>query len=322
MLKPHRNSSWRNCAAHTNAIPRLPISWKAASQPRLMPGLQRALAQDACQIAAAYKKSIANSCARMEGARPSEGKATHFVFMVTGLILIVAIIVGGVFAFTYRPDLARLILPVSAELTITRNSTVATKDITPYVPVMVKPIISALAPERTSTPLEPVQALDRRAPVVAKKAVITDYQTARHFNAHKSPKAQVGSLPVPSASTEAAPPVSPKSGAGPPGDVGSAAAAPLSPKPVVGISTQLLPTYPSDTNRSVDQGVTQVQVSTSAAGTIMDCHVVETSGSLRLDASACSFVQRNWQGPPPTSDNQRASGSTTVSVIWNLRAAK
>jgi TonB family protein len=88
------------------------------------------------------------------------------------------------------------------------------------------------------------------------------------------------------------------------------------------VSTPLLSPYPFDTNRSVEQGVTQVQVAISVAGAITDCHVVESSGSLRLDTSACSLVQRNWQGPPPTRNSQRASDATIVSVIWNLAAAK
>jgi TonB family protein len=182
--------------------------------------------------------------------------------------------------------------------------------------------LSALAPERTSTPLGPVQAPDERHSVATAKSAITDSQTAIHSKAHRKPGTHVRSFPVPSASTEAAPPVSAKSAAAAPGSADSAAAAPLSPTQTPAMSTQLLPAYPSDPNRSVEQGVTQVQVSTSAAGAITDCHVVEPSGSLRLDASACSLVQRNWQGPPLTRSSQRASGAIIVSVIWNLRAAK
>ena len=285
--------------------------------------LQRALAQDACRIAAAYKKSIANSCARMEGTRPSEGKAMRFALMATGVVLIVAIIVGGVFTITRRPELVRLVLPLGVPPAITRSSAVATKDVTPYVPAAEKPILSALAPERTSTPLGLVNALDGRQSVVAKKSVTADYQAAPHPKAHISPGTQVKRLPVPTASTEAAPPVSAESAAVAPGNAGSAAVAPSFSKTwSVGKSTQLLPTYPSDTNRSVEQGVTQVQVSSSAAGVFTDCRVIESSGSLGLDASACSLVQRNWQAPPITRSSQPASGVVIVSVIWNLRAAK
>ena len=284
--------------------------------------LQRALAQDACRIAAAYKKSVANSCARMENTRPSEVEATRLTLMTTGLIFIVAIIVGGVFTITYRPELFRLILPVGAEPAISRNSAVATKDITPYVPAAAKPILSALAPERTSTSLGPVQAPDGRKSVATEKSAITESQTTVRSTAHKTPATHMGRSPVPSASPVVASPASAKSVAAAPGSADSAAATPLSPTQTAAMNTQFLSTYPPDTNRSVEQGVTQVQVSSSTAGAITDCRVVESSGSLRLDASACSLVQRNWQGPPLSRSSQRASGAIIVSVIWNLKAAK
>ena len=87
--------------------------------------LYRALARDAYRIAAAYKKSVANSCARMEDGHPSEGGITCFACLATGLTLIVAIIPGGAFTITLRPKLFRFVLPVGAEFTITTNGKIA-----------------------------------------------------------------------------------------------------------------------------------------------------------------------------------------------------
>ena len=286
--------------------------------------LQRALVQDACRIAAAYKKSVANSCARMENPRPSKSVTTHLALLATGLTVIVAIIAGGAVTITLRPDLFRLILPIGAEPAITRNSVVVTKDITPYVPAAVKPILSAPAPERARPALGLLQAVGGQHSVAPAKSAITDSQAAMRSTTHKTPVTDVGSSPRPGASTEAASSVSAKSADAAPGGADSEAvsATSFSSTRMVATSGQLLPNRPNDTNRAVDQGITQVHVSISAGGAITDCHVVETSGSPGLDASACSLVQRYWQWPPHMHNSQPASGATNVSVIWNLAAAK
>jgi outer membrane biosynthesis protein TonB len=284
--------------------------------------LQRALAQDACRIAAAYKKSVANSCARMESVRPSEGKITGFALMTAGLALTVAVIGASVFTITHRPELDRLVLSVGVKPPLTSNSAVATEDTIPFVPAEVKPIFRALAPERKSTPLGQTKSSDRRRSVATAKSVISNSQTAMQYRLDTSLRTHVRRSPVPTVRTEVASQVSVKSSAPAPGGADSASAAPLPAVPTAAMSTQLSPAYSPDADRPVEPGVTQVQVSTSAAGTITDCRVVESSGSPKMDASACSLLQRNWQGPRDARSSQDASSATIVSVIWNSRAAK
>jgi outer membrane biosynthesis protein TonB len=284
--------------------------------------LQRALAQDACRIAAAYKKSVANSCARMDSMRPSEGKTTRFALMTAALALIVAIIGVTVFTITHSPELNRLVLSVGVKPALTSNSAVATKDIVPFVPAAVKPIFRALAPERKSTPVGKTKSSDRRPSVATAKSIISNSQTAMQYRSRTRLGTHVRRFPVATVRTQVASQVAVKSSAPAPGGSDSASAAPLSAIPTATMSTQLSPAYSPDANRPVELGVTQVQVSTSTAGTITDCRVVESSGSLKLDASACSLLQRNWQGPPDARSSQGASGATNVSVIWNSKAAK
>jgi TonB family protein len=288
------------------------------------PELQRALVRDACRIAAAYKKSVTNSCARIEDVRPSEGEATRFALLAMRLTVIVAIIAGGALTVTFRPELLRPFLPVATEPAITPNSAVARREITPIVAAEEKPILSAPAPERAGTALGPVQAADGRESVVKARSAIAESQITVQSTAHKKPATHLRRSPIPSGSTEAVPPVSARSASAAPGVADSEArsAASIASTSMAAMSTQPLPTYPTDTNRSVELGITHVQVSISAAGAITDCRVVGTSGSPRLDASACSMVQRNWQLPPPMRNSQPTSGMTNVSVVWDLGAAK
>jgi periplasmic protein TonB len=286
--------------------------------------LQRSLARDACRIAAAYKKSVDNNCARIANTCASESNATRFAVLATGLTVAVAIIAGGALTITVRPELVRLILPGGAEPAITANSAVATKEITPYVPAEVKPDLVSPAPERVGAALGPAPTEDGRESVATVKSGATDSHAPVRSPAHKTLTNRVGGSPVASASAEAAPPVNAKTAAAAPGVAASktASATSLSATPMAAMSTQQLPSYPTDTNRAVGSGITQVQVSISVAGAITDCRVVETSGSPGLDASACSLVERNWQGPPLLNNSRAASGTTNVSVVWNLGAAK
>ena len=284
---------------------------------------QRALAQDACRIAAAYKKSVANSCTRMETTFPSKEKSPSFTHMTTGLILIVAFIAGGV--FIYRPVLFRHYLPVSVKPMVSKNRAVAIMDVAPYVPAAVKPILSAPAsPERSGSALGPGQEADGRQLVGTAKSAVPGFQTAIRFKAHKKPGTLAKNIPVLHAGTVTAPPVPAKSATAALGsaDTTPASAAVPSPAQTATMSKQLLPTSSPDTDRSTEQGVTQVEVSISAAGAIADCRVVQTSGSPRLDASTCFLVKRTWQWPPLIGNSQPTSSTTNVSVIWNLRTAK
>jgi protein TonB len=78
-------------------------------------------------------------------------------------------------------------------------------------------------------------------------------------------------------------------------------------------ATHVRPPYPMDAKRAGEQGTTKMEVSISPQGAITDCRVTGTSGSERLDSTACSFVRRNWRWEP-----RDVPGTTKISVIWNL----
>jgi len=82
--------------------------------------------------------------------------------------------------------------------------------------------------------------------------------------------------------------------------------------------THLVPPYPTEAKKAGEQGTTQMQVSISTLGVITDCRVTTSSGSDRLDATACSFVQHYWRWLPPTRDGKEVPTTTKISVIWNL----
>lgn len=82
--------------------------------------------------------------------------------------------------------------------------------------------------------------------------------------------------------------------------------------------THLSPPYPTLSKRLGERGTTLMQVSISTQGTVTDCKTIKTSGSVRLDTTACTFVQEHWRWKPPTQDGKPITASERVSVIWNL----
>jgi TonB family protein len=64
-----------------------------------------------------------------------------------------------------------------------------------------------------------------------------------------------------------------------------------------------------------------MQVAISTQGAATGCKIVKTSGSVRLDTTACTFVQEHWRWKPPTRDGQPITAIENVSVIWNLEGA-
>ena len=82
--------------------------------------------------------------------------------------------------------------------------------------------------------------------------------------------------------------------------------------------THLLPPYPTISKRLGEQGTTQMQVTISTQGLVTDCKTTKSSGSVRLDTAACTFVQGHWRWKPPTRAGQPVTADERVSVIWNL----
>jgi TonB family protein len=65
-----------------------------------------------------------------------------------------------------------------------------------------------------------------------------------------------------------------------------------------------------------------MRVVISIQGAVTDCEIVKSSGSERLDATACNYVQGHWRWKPPTRNGQPVRADSTVNVVWNLKTAR
>ena len=129
------------------------------------------------------------------------------------------------------------------------------------------------------------------------------------------------SVPAP-VTVAALPPLPQQPRAAPPAQAPPAQAAPAqSPVRLVAMAgTHAAPPYPDTSRRLGEEGSTQMQVAISATGAVTDCNVTQSSGSQRLDAAACSYVQARWRWQPPTRDGNPTAASTRVTVVWSLSA--
>jgi protein TonB len=73
------------------------------------------------------------------------------------------------------------------------------------------------------------------------------------------------------------------------------------------------PPYPSWARSAGVSGSVTVAISTDATGTVTGVRVLATSGSARLDAETCAFIQRRWRFPAGTPTVHRQP------VIFKLR---
>lgn len=86
--------------------------------------------------------------------------------------------------------------------------------------------------------------------------------------------------------------------------------------------THTLPPYPEESKRLGESGTTHMQVAVSASGAATDCTVLKGSGSGRLDAAACSYVQARWRWKPATRDGEPVAANTLVTVVWGLKTGR
>jgi TonB family protein len=187
---------------------------------------------------------------------------------------------------------------------------------------------AASAPAPAAAPPAPVQA-SVQAPTPAQAPAQALVQTpAQAIVEPLSPPRDVAALPTPQAAIEipetAAKVIEAPATQAAGSAVSATVAAPSTQtsRLVPVMRTHLLPPYPLDAKRAGEQGTTQMEVSISTLGAITDCRVTGSSGSERLDTTACSFVKRYWRWQPPTRDGREVPATTKISVIWNLIAGR
>ena len=187
------------------------------------------------------------------------------------------------------------------------------------------------APQKSAAPSEPVKTARVAAAPAPERAAAPVAVPPQTKIEPLSPPKEVQPLPVPpksdaaSGNDSAAPKPAELAAVAPPPQTSAPAAAPaaVAPAKLVPLaSTHLVPPYPIDAKRAGEQGTTQMEITISTSGVITNCSVTASSGSQRLDATACSFVQRNWRWQPPTRDGREVSATTKVSVIWNLISSR
>ena len=194
------------------------------------------------------------------------------------------------------PAAAKASVPAAAAKASEPATILSPRTAPPPAALAKTPAPSVTAPPVTATlPAETITATPAAPPPVVVQPL--------------APPREVAPLPAPSPLAE------PSAAAAP---AATSTATPANSKLVPVLRTHLVPPYPAEAKRAGEQGTTQMQVTIGIDGSISDCRVSATSGSQRLDATACSFVQRYWRWVPPVRDGRPAPATTKVSVIWNL----
>ena len=88
------------------------------------------------------------------------------------------------------------------------------------------------------------------------------------------------------------------------------------------MQTHSLPPYPPIAKSLGEEGNTLMRVAISAQGAVTDCEIVKSSGSLHLDAEACTYVQLHWRWNPPTRNGQPVTANTQINIVWSLKSAR
>jgi TonB family protein len=104
-------------------------------------------------------------------------------------------------------------------------------------------------------------------------------------------------------------------------DTDKACSAPEVPlRPIM--ATHTIPLYPQVSVMTNEQGSTMLEVHIGADGVPDAAKVVNSSGSMRLDAAAVEHVKSTWRWNAPVHNCQPLAVSTRVSILWDLRDAR
>ena len=77
----------------------------------------------------------------------------------------------------------------------------------------------------------------------------------------------------------------------------------------------LQPAYPATALATMERGAAVLRVGVTAAGTVSDIRLLETSGFDDLDAAAIAAVM-GWKFTPAMKDNQRVAGKTNLAIAF------
>jgi protein TonB len=176
----------------------------------------------------------------------------------------------------------------------------------PPIAVAPKPVAQPQAPP----PSTPLSAATFPQPVAQPPSTPPSAATAPQPSAQPANPPPIASFVVPTAP--------PRATAPPPPQV--IASVPTRLEPIA--QTHSLPPYPTIARSLGEDGTTQMRVAISIQGAPTDCEIVKTSGSPRLDATACNYVLRHWRWNPPLRNGQPVTVSTEISIVWNLKTAR
>jgi TonB family protein len=90
----------------------------------------------------------------------------------------------------------------------------------------------------------------------------------------------------------------------------------IRPEPVM--ETHTLPRYPQLSAQIGEAGTTKMSVAISPQGRAADCRITQSSGSERLDSTACAHVTDNWRWKPVNRDSTAPAPRVSVTMVWNL----
>ncbi|MEO8301373.1 MAG: energy transducer TonB [Rhizomicrobium sp.] len=103
-------------------------------------------------------------------------------------------------------------------------------------------------------------------------------------------------------------------------DADKACSAPDAPlRPIM--ATHTIPPYPEVSVMTKESGSTLMEVVIGPDGVPTKVSVLNSSGSLRLDAAAADYVKNTWRWNAPVHNCQPLAVATRVSVAWDLRDA-
>jgi protein TonB len=86
--------------------------------------------------------------------------------------------------------------------------------------------------------------------------------------------------------------------------------------------THTAPPYPPISVRLGESGTTQMTVSINTEGTLDACTIDKSSGSDRLDTTACDWIRTHWRWQPPTFEGKPTAAKARVAFTWDLKNAK
>jgi len=298
---------------------------------------------DARRIAKAYERSLSNSVARLSRLEGTHKLSTQSFGLRSGIGVLLIVAMAGLLPFAYRHTRDGF-LKLREIGTVALNSAKSAPPAGIPPPAVIeqnplpekpeapknlgsdahKPAVAMAvpAPRKIAQPRSP-EAGPREAtnakPAVTRQAVQIPAETA---TASTSAPAQPVTLapaptappaPLPAPAEMPAPPV--VAAIPPPAAVPPVPPA-IPPEPIK--ETHTLPRYPSLSAQTGEAGTTRMSVAISPQGQATDCRITQSSGSERLDSTACAHVTDHWRWKPVSRDSTAPAPRISVTMVWNL----